>query len=387
MKIPLSKPVINDEVVEAALNALQNEKLVLGESVFKFEEEFARYLGVKFAISVNSGGTALLFAFLTLGLNKTYEIIAPSATFVSTVSSALFFKAKPIFADIDISTYSIDPLDVEKKVTEKTKVIVPVHLYGYPAKMDKLMTISEEKKVPILEDCAQAHGAEYKGKKVGTFGKIAIFSFYSTKNVTVCGDGGMVVTNDEEVAEFVKKLRDNGRKSKNTFDTVGFTARLNTVNAAIGRVQLRYLDKWNEKRRKIASIYDKILGTLDEVVIPPNPSMDANTVHHLYVIRVSECKRNLLGAWLKRNGIETAIHYPIPLHLQPLFARFKYKEGDLPFTEEWAKTVLSIPMFVEMTEDQVKYVGEKICEFFDKKVYENNKELEVDAEVWIKHLM
>jgi perosamine synthetase len=387
MKIPLSKPVINDEVVEAALNALQNEKLVLGESVFKFEEEFARYLGVKFAISVNSGGTALLFAFLTLGLNKTYEIIAPSATFVSTVSSALFFKAKPIFADIDISTYSIDPLDVEKKVTEKTKVIVPVHLYGYPAKMDKLMTISEEKKVPILEDCAQAHGAEYKGKKVGTFGKIAIFSFYSTKNVTVCGDGGMVVTNDVEVAEFVKKLRDNGRKSKNTFDTVGFTARLNTVNAAIGRVQLRYLDKWNEKRRKIASIYDKILGTLDEVVIPPNPSMDAKPVYHLYVIRVSECKRNLLGAWLKRNGIETAIHYPIPLHLQPLFARFKYKEGDLPFTEEWAKTVLSIPMFVEMTEDQVKYVGEKICEFFDKKVYENNKELEVDAEVWIKHLM
>jgi dTDP-4-amino-4,6-dideoxygalactose transaminase len=205
--------------------------------------------------------------------------------------------------------------------------------------------------------------------------------------VTVGGDGGMVVTNDKEIAEFVKKLRDNGRKSKNTFDTVGFTARLNTVNAAIGRVQLRHLDEWNEKRRKIASIYDKILSNIDEVVVPPKPSLDVKPVYHLYVIRVPGSKRNLLGAWLEKNEIETAIHYPIPLHLQPVFAQFGYKEGDLPITEEWAKSILSIPMFVGMTEDQVKYVGEKIYEFFDKKVYENNKELKVCAQAWIEHLM
>jgi perosamine synthetase len=159
------------------------------------------------------------------------------------------------------------------------------------------------------------------------------------------------------------------------------------VNAAIGRVQLKYLDRWNEKRREIASVYDKILDPIDEVIIPPKPSPDVKPVYHLYVIRVPEEKRNLLGAWLEKNGIQTAIHYPIPIHLQPAYAQFKYKEGDLPVTEKWAKTVLTIPMFVEMTKDQVKYVGEKIYEFFDKKVYKNNRELEREAQKWIGHLM
>ncbi|WP_068320843.1 DegT/DnrJ/EryC1/StrS family aminotransferase [Pyrococcus kukulkanii] len=387
MKIPLARPVINEEMIEAAVNALQNEKLVLGESVFKFEEEFAKYFGVKYAVSVNSGNTALLFAFQALGVDGASEVIGPSATFIATMNGAVLLGADPVFADIDMNTYTIDPEDVKKKITEKTKVIVPVHLYGYPADMEKLMEISEETGIPILEDCAQAHGAEYRGKKVGTFGEVAIFSFYPTKNMTVGGDGGMVITNNEEIAELVKKLRDNGRKSKNTHDIIGHTARLNTVNAAIGRVQLKYLDEWNEKRRKIASIYDKILDTLDEVVTPPKPSSSIKPVYHLYVIRVPENKRNLLGAWLEKNGIQTAVHYPIPIHLQPAYARFGYKEGDLPITEKWAKTVLSIPMFVEMTKDQAKYVGEKIYEFFDKRVYENNKELEKEAQQWIKRLM
>ncbi|WP_088885652.1 DegT/DnrJ/EryC1/StrS family aminotransferase [Thermococcus gorgonarius] len=387
MKIPLAWPVMNEEMIEAAVNALQNEKLVLGESVFKFEEEFAKYFGVKYAVSVNSGNTALLFSFQALGVNSTSEVIGPSATFIATMNGAVLLGAKPIFAEIDTTTYTIDPEDVKRKITEKTKAIVPVHLYGYPADMERLMEISEETGIPILEDCAQAHGAEYKGKKVGTFGEVAIFSFYPTKNMTVGGDGGMVITNNEEIAELVRKLRDNGRRSKNTHDVIGYTARLNTVNAAIGRVQLKYLDRWNEKRRKIASIYDKILGDLDEVITPPKPSPSVKPVYHLYVIQVPEDKRNLLGAWLEKNGIQTAIHYPIPVHLQPAYAQFGYKEGDLPLTEKWSKTVLTIPMFVEMTKEQAEYVGEKIYEFFDKRVYENNGELKREAEQWIKHLM
>lgn len=382
IKIPLAKPIVNKEMIEAAINALQNEKLVLGESVYKFEEEFAKYLGVDFAVSVNSGSTALLFTYLAIGANAKTSVITPSATFVSTMASATICGAHPVFSDVNLDTYTMDPLDASSKVREDTIAITPVHLYGHPADMERILELKEKKKLRIIEDCAQALGARYNGKKVGTFGDVAIFSFYPTKNITVCGDGGMIVTNDEKIAERVKILRDNGRVSKNTHVIPGYTARLNTINAAIGRVQLKYVDKWNEMRRKIAERYSRALKEIDGIIVPEE-SKGAYHVYHLYVIRVaSEEIRNSLGAWLEKNGVQAAIHYPIPVHMQPIYREYNFS---LPRTEEWARTILSLPIYPEMRNDEVDYVCNVIKELFEKELYKDNR-LKLEGLEWKKKL-
>jgi len=377
-------------MLEAAVNALRNEKLVMGESVFKFEEAFAKYVGVKHAISLNSGTSALIAAFYAIKLSNKNYVIAPSATFISTVSSAMLLRAKPLFAEIELDTYTIDVNYMSELLKEYkgVKAVVPVHLYGYPAKMKAIMEEAEEKGIYVIEDAAQAHGAEYYGKKVGSIGHIGIFSFYSIKNMTVGGDGGMLVTNDEEIAETVKKLRNCGRRSKYVHDILGYVFRLNTVNAAIGLVQLRHLDKWNERRRRIAALYDKLLSDLDEVKTPPKPRSGVKPVYHLYVIRLlSEEIRNALGVWLKEQGVQTLVHYPVPVHLQPAIMKYgNYKEGMLPKTELWAKTVLSLPMFPELKDEEVKYVCEKIHEFFYKGIHNERKWIERGRK-WIQKLM
>jgi len=377
-------------MIEAAIHALQNEKLVFGESVFKFEEAFAKYIGVKYAVSTNSGTSALILAFHAIHTTKKDSVISPSATFISTISSAMLLGAKPVFAEITLEDYTIDSNHVAELIRKEQtiKAIVPVHLYGYPADMDHIMELAEEKNIYIIEDAAQAHGAKYKGKKVGGIGHIGIFSFYSIKNMTVGGDGGMLVTNDEEIANIAKKLRDCGRKGKYSYDMLGYVFRLNTVNAAIGLVQLKYLDQWNERRRAIAALYDQLLSDLDEVITPPKSSPIKEPVYHLYVIRLkNEIVRNTLGAWLESQGIQTLVHYPIPLHLQPVMKKlYGFKEGMLPKTELWAKTVLSIPMFPELKNDQVRYISEKIHVFFDKKVYED-KEWIRKGEEWLQKLV
>jgi len=382
--IPLAKPVINQEMIEAVISALQDEKLVMGESVFKFEEEFAHYIGVKHAISVNSGTSGLMLVAEAYGLKPKDEVIVPSATFISTVNGAVKLGAKPVFAEISLRTYTIDVNDVIRKINEKTKMIIPVHLYGYPAELDPLLEAAEE--IIIVEDAAQAHGAKYKGKRIGGVSHAAVFSFYPTKNLTVGGDGGMITTNDDELAEKLRKLRDVGRKSRYTHDLIGYTMRLNTVNAAIGRVQLKYLDRWNERRRHLAKIYDQNLSQLDEVKTPPPPDNDHLPVYHLYVIRVPSEHRNMLGAWLEENNIQALIHYPIPVHEQPAYSYLGYSHENLPLTKEWAKTVLSIPMFPELKDDQVKYISELIYEFYDKKLY-LNRELARRGEKWLNKLM
>ena len=263
-----------------------------------------------------------------------------------------------------------------------------MHLYGYPAELEPLLEIAEEKNIIIIEDAAQAHGAIYKGRKVGSWGHIAIFSFYPVKNMTVGGDGGMLVTNDEEVAMLARKMRDCGRKSKYVHDMLGYVFRLNSINAAIGRVQLRYLDRWNERRRSLAALYNKFLSQIDEVTIPPKPTSYKIPVYHLYVIRLpNKDVRNALGAWLYANGIEALIHYPLPLHKQPVFKevyrKYKFK---LPNTEKWADTVLSLPMFVELKEDEVRYICEKIYEFFDKKL-QKDKEWVRRGREWLRRYM
>ena len=366
MKIPLSKPVFDEEMKSAALDALQNEKFVMGESVFRFEEEFARYCGARYAVSTSSGTSALHLSLLALGVKRGDHVVTTPASFVATANVALYVSAVPVFADIDIRTYNIDPELVEANVTNGTRALIPVHLYGFPADMNPILELSQDHGFAIVEDACQAHGAEYYGKKAGAIGDVGCFSFYSSKNMTVCGDGGMVVTNDEEVAKRVAKLRDCGRASHYEHDVVGFTFRLNTVNAAIGRVQLKKLDEWNEKRRGLAKLYSGLLSDLDEVVLPPDGGCDIKPVYHLYVIRTR--LRDGLRAWLEQNGVQCGVHYPIPIHLQPIYQRlFGYKEGDFPKSELLSKTALNLPMFPELEKQEVEYICEKIHEFFDER--------------------
>lgn len=387
-KIPLAKPTITKEMMEAALYALNNERLVMGESIFKFEEEFARYIGVKHAVAVNSGTSALILAYQILNLKSGDKFITPSATFISTVSSAMILGAEPIFADINLNNYTIDPESVEKiieKDKNEAKTIVPVHLYGYPCDMDKIEELSENNGIHIIEDAAQAHGATYKGRKTGSFGDMGIFSFYPIKNMTVGGDGGMLVTDNEEYAEKARKLRDCGRKGKYSHDALGYVFRLNTINAAIGLVQLKYLDKWNERRRYLASLYDRYLSEIDEIKTPPKPNGQIKPVYHLYTIRLPDQKtRNSLGAYLESKSIQALIHYPIPIHRQEVCKNIK-NNTDLKNTETWARTILSIPMYPELKEDEIKLISETIREFIDKKLHLNREWIRKGRE-WLEKL-
>src|SRR3990170_2468236 len=268
-KIPLGCPIFDREMEEAALYALRNERFVLGEDVLKFEEEFASYLGVKYGVSTSSGTNALQIALLALGISRADEVVTSSFSFVASANAVLHAGATPVFADIDAEDFNVNPEKMKLKVTKRTKALLPVHLYGYPCNMREITGIAEDHGLKVVEDSCQAHGAKYGGRKAGAIGDVGCFSFYPSKNMTVCGDGGMIVTNDEDVAKLAAKLRDCGRKSQYEHDVVGYTSRLNTVNAAIGRVQLKRLDEWNKKRMRNASIYDELLSDVDEVNTPP----------------------------------------------------------------------------------------------------------------------
>lgn len=365
MRLPLIKPIMNQEMIQAAIDALKNERYVLGESVYKFEEEFAKYCGAKYAISTSSGTDALYLSLIALGVGEQDHVITTPFSFIATSNAILLVRATPIFADVDAKTCNIDPSQIRRRITRRTKAIIPVHLYGYPSDMERIMEIAEAHKVIVVEDACQAHGAEYRGSKVGAIGDVGCFSFYPSKNMTVCGDGGMVVTNNEETAEMVAKLRNCGRKTKYVHDVVGYTARLNTLNAAIGRIQLKKLDEWNEKRRRNAVLYDKLLSDMDEVVLPPAGNSYVKPVYHLYVIRVKG--RDKLKKWLEDNGIQCGVHYPLPIHLQPIYKElFKCKDGEYPISELVSQTCLSIPMYPNLTSNEIRYISEKIHEFYDK---------------------
>jgi len=361
--IPLSKPVFDEEMRNAALDALQNERFVMGESVFKFEEEFARYCGTKFAVSTSSGTFALQLALIALGVNRGDHVVTTPYSFVATANAALYVGAIPVFADIDVRTCNLNPELAKEKLTSKTKAVIPVHLFGFPADMKNILDVCRDVNCAVVEDACQAHGAEYCGRKVGALGDVGCFSFYSSKNMTVCGDGGMVVTNNEDVTRKIAKLRDCGRASHCEHDLIGFTARLNTVNAAIGRVQLRRLDEWNEKRRVCAGLYDKFLSDLNGLVLPPNGSFDIRPVYHLYVIRTK--LRDRLKVWLEQKAIQCGVHYPLPIHLQPVYRElFAFKGGEFPNSELLSRTALSLPMYPGLRKDEIEYVCESIREFF-----------------------
>jgi perosamine synthetase len=364
-KIPLARPVFDDEMKEAALHAMQNERFVLGESVFKFEEEFARYCGTKFAVSTGSGTAALVLSLIALGVGGG-EVITSPASFVASANSVIHAGASPRFADIDLQTYTIDPSIVRSRIGEKTRAVLPIHLYGYPARMQELCEIASKKGLAVVEDACQAHGTVYRGKKAGSLGDVGCFSFYPSKNMTVGGDGGMVTTNDESIAECVSSLRDCGRAkgAKYIHDRLGFTERLNTIQAAIGRVQLKRLDAWNQKRREIAARYDDLLSDLGgNVISPPTASSVAAPVYHLYVLRCSQ--RDDLRKWLDNAGVETGIHYAYPIHLQPVYKDlYRFDERAFPRSEELCKKALSIPMHSQLTKDETMYVSKCIHEYY-----------------------
>ncbi len=353
MRVLLSKPVFTEEMKEAAVDALQNEFFVMGESVYKFEEEFARYVETKYAVSVNSGTFALASSLIALGIEKGDKILTTPMSFIATANSVIHANGTPIFSDIEYDTGNIDSTVIKNNIKD-IKGIIPVHLYGNPCDMDKIMEFMEDG-LFVIEDACQAHGAVYKGIKVGGIVDAGCFSFYSIKNITVGGDGGIVTTNNEEIAERIRVLRDCGRISKYKHGMIGYTARLNTVNAAIGRVQLKHLGEWNGKRRYAARIYQENLP--EEVLLREN----GNTVYHIFAIRSG--RREDTIRHLKENGIDTGIHYPIPIHLQPIYRKlFGYKEGDYPISEQFSKEVVSLPMYPEITKDEVKFVCEKVRE-------------------------
>ena len=349
MKIPFFVQEFTEEMEEAAIHALRNESFVGGESVSKFEEEFARYTGTKYAVSVNSGNSALQLSLMALDIGNKSKVITPTNSFIASANCIRMTNAEPILTDIDMKDGGIDLTNNNDVVN----AIIPVHIYGNPCNFDSVKLFSEEQNIPIIEDACQAHGAEYKGKKVGSLGDVGCFSFYPTKNMTVGGDGGMTTTDNEEIALKIKSIRDNGRKTKNEFDKLGFTMRLNTVNAAIGRVQLRHLDEKTARRREIATIYRKNLA--HDCILPENK--DGKSVYHQIVIKHE--KRDDIRKELTDNEIGSAIYYETPIHKQPIYEEFGYK---LPNSERFSKEIMSLPSYPQLTDEQVL----EICECVNK---------------------
>ena len=349
MKIPFFVQEFTDEMEEAAIHALRNESFVGGESVSKFEEEFAQYTGTKYAASVSSGNGALQISLMALEIGESHEVITPTNSFIASANCIRMTNAKPILTDIDTNDGGIDLSNSKKNVN----AIIPVHIYGNPCNFDSVKSFAEEQKIPIIEDACQAHGAEYKGKKVGSLGDVGCFSFYPTKNMTVGGDGGMTTTDNEETILKIKSIRDNGRKTKNEFDKLGFTMRLNTVNAAIGRVQLKHLNEKTARRREIVSIYRKNL--VQDCILPENK--DGKSVYHQIVVKHE--KRDEIRKELTDNEIGSAIYYETPIHKQPIYEIYKF---ELPNSEKFSKLILSLPSYPQLTNDQAL----EICEHVNK---------------------
>ena len=347
MKIPFFVQEFTEEMENAALEALRNESFVGGESVSKFEEEFAKYTGTKYAVSVNSGNSALQISLMSLGISDKSKVITPTNSFIASANCIRMVNAQPILSDIDSRDGCIDV----SSVTEKADAIIPVHIYGNPCDFDSVKSLAEQQKIPIIEDACQAHGAIFKGKKVGSLGDVGCFSFYPTKNMTVGGDGGMTTTDNEETALEIRSIRDNGRKTKNEFDKLGFTMRLNTVNAAIGRVQLKHLDEKNSRRREIVGIYRKKLA--EDCILPEN--LEGKSVYHQIVIKHE--KRDDVRKALLDNDIGCAIYYEKPIHMQEIYQEYGLT---LPNSEKFSKEIMSLPSYPSLTDEQVEIIAESV---------------------------
>lgn len=357
---------IEPEVNEAIAKVLRETDFVLGRAVEAFEREFAAFCEAEHAVGMDSGTSALELALRACRIGPGDEVITVANTFIATALAISHAGATPVLVDVDPQTYTMDPEALQNVITPRTKAVIPVHLYGHPADMDPIMEIARKHGLVVVEDACQAHGARYKGKRVGSLGHAAAFSFYPGKNLGAYGDGGAVVTNDSAVAKSLEMLRNYGQREKYHHVLRGFNHRLDTMQAAVLRVKLKYLDRWNEARREHARLYTHHLAGVD--VITPQGSYYAESVWHLYVVRVK--KRDSLKAHLAERGIATGIHYPIPIQLQPAYRDLGYAPAAFPVTEQLAGQILSLPMFPELTRDAIEVVAGAVCEFQAKRAVE-----------------
>ncbi|WP_262966577.1 DegT/DnrJ/EryC1/StrS family aminotransferase [Methylobacter psychrophilus] len=347
---------IKDEVNTAIQGVLESCQFTLGTEVALFEQEFATYSQAQFGIGVNTGTSALHLALLAAGIGHNDEVITVPFTFVATVAAIDYTGAKTVFVDIDPRTFTIDVKAIEKAITDKTKAIIPVHLYGQPADMDPILEIAKRHGLVVIEDAAQAHGAEYKGKRVGSLGDMGCFSFYPGKNLGAYGEGGMVVTNNAEYTRTIRMLRDWGAEQKYQHVLKGYNYRMEGIQGAVLRVKLRHLEKWTEARRTTAEHYNELLA--DSGVQIPEVMSYARHVYHIYAIRTRQ--RSKWQQALEAKGIQTGIHYPIPVHLLPAYADLGYTKGDFPHSEQAANEVLSLPMHANLSRAQCEEVSEAI---------------------------
>ena len=355
--IPLSRPPVDDELKQAVLAAIDSRQYILGPECTAFEAELARYVGVRHCVLSNSATAALWLSLRAFGVKAGDEILVPSHTAFPTIEAICFADATPVFVDVD-EWYTLDVVDAASKATPRTVGIVPVHLYGQPVDVAAVQELASRLGVWLLEDCAQAHGAAWSGTRVGSFGRAGVFSFYPSKNLTVMGDGGAIVTNDDEVAARCRRLRDHGRLNKDVHSEVGFNLRFNDIQAAIGRVLLRRLDSMNERRRALAARYDKALAGLPLAL--PRTRPDARHVYHLYVVRTP--RRQELAAHLKAHGIQTGVHYPVASHRQPAVERFM--PGALPRTDRLVNEILTLPLSAGHTDGEIDTVADAVRSFF-----------------------
>jgi dTDP-4-amino-4,6-dideoxygalactose transaminase len=388
MKVPfidlrMQHQLLKEDLDQAIQGVMLRGDFALGKDVNLFEEEFADFCGAGYAVGVDSGLSALELSLRAYGVGAGDEVIVPAHTFIATAAAATFAGAEPVLVDVSPNTYNIDVAKIKEAITSRTKAIIPVHLYGLPAQMDEIMDLANRHGLVVIEDACQAHGARFQGQRTGSLGHAAAFSFYPTKNLGGCGDGGMVVTNDERVAEEVRALRNCGQREKGYHELAPFNHRLDTLQAAILRVKLRHLQEWVDARRRLAALYTDLLSESGEMAVPTE-TPGAEHVYHLYVIWARN--RDEMRSYLQERGIGTGIHYPIPVHLQPFYMRQprrtieelvstggdlaeaegRYHRGQFPVTEKLCEGIVSLPMFPEMTEEQVRYVATSVLEFLEQ---------------------
>jgi dTDP-4-amino-4,6-dideoxygalactose transaminase len=349
---------IQDEIDAAIRRVVESTAFILGPEVSAFEEAFAAYCEARYAVGVDSGTAALFLALKACGIGPGDEVITTPFTFMSTAETISQVGARPVFVDIDLATYNLDPRRIEAAITPRTRAILPVHLYGQPAEMDEILAVAKAHHLWVIEDAAQAHGARYKGRRVGSLGDIACFSFYPSKNLGAYGDGGAVVTSDVNLAARVRSLRDHGRSSKYLHNELGWGFRLDALQAAILRAKLPHLDAWNDARRKRACRYAELLAGTP--VVTPTALPYVEHVYHCYVVRTP--RRDEVVRALQARGIGVGIHYPIPLHLQPAYKDLGYASGAFPISEQCSQEVFSLPMYPELTEQQQQEVARAIRE-------------------------
>ena len=359
INLGLQNIAIKEQLLVEFWKVMESGQFIAGEALTNFEKSFAAIAQTKYTIGVANGTDALFLSLKAIGIKEGDEVITAPNSFLASASSIALIGAKPVFADVT-SDFNLDPAKVEKAITPKTKAIIAVHLTGRPAPMDELLAVAKKHNIQVIEDCAQAVGAEYKNKRVGSFGITGCFSLHPLKNIAASGDGGVITTNDEKIYNYLLKARNHGLKNRDECEFWSYNSRLDNLQAALLNVKLKYLEKWTARRREIADIYYNKLKDLQ--IITPHDKAYEKAVYHTFIIQTD--KRDELKTFLAERGIDTKVHYPIPIHLQEAAKYLGYKKGDFPVTEKQAETILSLPVYPELTNEQVNYIAECVIEFY-----------------------